>query len=235
MLRGRSLAFFLVLLPVACLPAACNKITTIETTPEGAQPAPEAEEEWPVFKFPQEGYSISLPLLWRTFDMNPATFATTYEDTFRQNPQLRDTLLYLRKNHVGSDVKLFAIDGGTMKTNFTTNLNVMHTRESRETTLDEVMKKNLKELETTSVVSKPITHSRIKMQAGEGERIHFKLSITLPNGRWARVDSTSFVYVSGRDQFTITLVTLPERYEQSEAIFNRIGQSFQTIAAEPKK
>lgn len=191
-------------------------------------PDAKSESGWPLYEVPAEGFALALPPDWRQFEMNPATFEAKFQDTVKQIPQFEDMQGDLRQQ-LASGVKFFGFEGATFKMGFVTKVNVFRVRLTPEATLDTVVAEGITDLENLPNITKPIVHERLKMTAGDGERIRLKFTRQMPTGQTVTLAMTQFTLVKGSDCYVVTLWTLADQADKYAPIFEKIGQSFRFI------
>ena len=231
MMRWKWQALLLGPLLVMSFGTACSKRDpATDTSPGTIRPVPEARAEsgWPLYEVPAEGFALALPPTWRQFDMNPATFEAKFQEALKQNPQLEAMLGNLRQQ-IAAGIKFFGIDEPSMKTGFATNVNVLRLPVPPGTTLDTAVADTLMQMESLATVTKPIAHERVKLAAGECERLRCKMTMQMPTGQAVAIASTQFILVKGNDVYVLTLTTLSDRDARYTPTFEKIGQGFRFI------
>jgi hypothetical protein len=200
------------------------------TSPGKILPVADAKDEngWPLYEVKTEGFALSLPPDWRQFDMNPATFEAKLKETLTRNPQLESLLGSLRQQ-VASGVKFFGFDEASMKTGFTTNVNVLRLPVPPGRTLDMEVMAAVKQMESLPTVAKPIFHERLKMTTGDCERLRYQMTMKLPSGKDVSLAITQYVLIKDNDSYAVTLTTTSDQEAKYTPTFEKIGQSFRLL------
>jgi hypothetical protein len=225
---SRALLFGSILL--VCFGTACSKRGAApDTSPGKILPVPQVKTEsgWPLYEVPAEGFALALPPDWRQFDMNPATFEASIQETMKQNPHFEPMLGNLRQQ-LTAGIKFFGLDEATLNTGFATNVNVLRIRLPPGGTLTAVAD-TVRQMESLPNFIKPIVHERLKMATGDRERLRCKLTMQMPTGQTVTLACTQFVLVKGNDGFAVTLTTLQEHEAKYAETFDKIGNSFRII------
>jgi hypothetical protein len=224
-------AFLIALTLIAAMGIACKKREPkLDTSLGTVKPVPEEKDdnEWPLYKVAAEGFSISLPSAWRQFDMSPGSFEKMMKDVTRQNPQFEQLAGNLRQK-VAAGIKFFGFDETSVKTGNMTNVSVIRLANPIEISLDQVVEGNIQEFNKLPAIAKPVPHSRVKTALGEGERFKFVMPVVDPRGRTISTTITMYIFVSGKDNYTVTMTCLTDRDAEYSTTFDKIGQSFRLI------
>lgn len=228
MSHGRSGFALLALILLACLIAGCKKRTE---TPEGVtlKPVPEERSEtgWPLYEVRNEGFALALPPEWRQFDMNPATFEKTFGEVMAKNPQLKELYPNLVQQ-IRMGIKFFGVEEAAIGTGFATNVNVLVVPIPPQVTPEQVVDAGVSQLEQIPDVQKPITRERVKTQAGDSERLRYRMSMQLPNRR-VQLAITQYSFVANGKAYTVSLTTLTDREAHCAPTFDKIGQRFRFL------
>jgi hypothetical protein len=191
------------------------------------RPVPSARSDggWPLYTISAEGFELSLPPDWRQIDMNPKTFEATMQQLLQQNPALAPMLGNLRQQ-LQAGCKFFGLDPESAKAGFAVNVNVMRNPLPPGGTLDSIIPDVVRQLESLPGAAKPITQERIKSPSGDRERLHYLLTMRIPNGQNLTVAITQYVLVKDKDLFTVTMGAKPDEKAKFTQIFDKVGMSF---------
>jgi hypothetical protein len=237
MARGAWLARLVALMVLTVCGTACQKFGP-DADPEmgTTRPVPEsrAENDWPLYKVPKEGFALTLPPEWRQFDMDPATFEAKFRDALKMNPEIDEMAGTLRQQ-LAAGVKFFGFDEKTRTSGFATNINVLRMKLPPKATLDTTVAESLKELKALSSVTKPVDHERVKTTAGECERFRYTLRMQVASGKTIAFSITQFLFVTSDTSFVVTLTTSTDKKEKYAETFDKIGQSFRWIMDDDKR
>ena len=78
-----------------------------------------------------------------------------------------------------------------------------------------------------SSVDKPIAHERVKIRAGDAERIHYVMHLNLPKVGQTRVAGTQYYLVGPRkDLYVLTITAKLEDESKNSSTFDSVVKSF---------
>lgn len=231
MMRCRWSALLVGSILVTSLGTGCHRRAPVaDTSPGKIMPVPEAKAEdgWPLYEVPAEGFALALPPDWRQFDMNPATFEAKLDETLKKNPEFKPLLANLRQQ-LGAGFKFFGIDETSLKTGAVTNVNVLRLPIPPGRDLDTIVAETVRQVESLPTATKPIVHERVKITAGDAERFHYKWTMQAPTGQNIPLTVTQFILVKGTDHYVVTMTAVGDQDAKYAATFEKIGQSFRFL------
>ncbi len=198
--------------------------------PEMFRPVPDARAEngWPVYEVPTEGFALAIPPDWRELEIDPEKFEANYQAMLKQNPHLK-ALIGDTRQKVTSGIKFLGMEESSLKTGLMMNVNVIRLPSPPWTTLDSAVEDVVKHLENLPTGTMQFSHNRVKMAMGEGEKFRCTTTMQTPAGQTIIIASTQFVFVAGTNVFVLSMVTLAGHEAQCAAIFEKIGQSFRLM------
>jgi hypothetical protein len=191
-----------------------------------ARPVPSKADEagWPVYEQPADGFALSVPPGWTALNLDPKTLDRTLEQGIRINPDLKVMEQGIRQQ-VAAGLKFLALE----RANGGPNVNVVKSPLREETSLDVAAADFLKGYDALPSVEKPIPHRRVRLPAGEAERLDYVMPVTPPGGKAIRLTMTSHVLVRARDLFIITVTSGVDEAAKYEPTFERVAQSFRFV------
>jgi hypothetical protein len=153
-----------------------------QDTPLGnARPVPTAQDEggWPVYEQPAHGFALSLPPGWTALNLDPKTLDRTLEQGLRVNPDLKAMEQSIRQQ-AAAGVKFL----GTEKASGGPNVNVVKLPLRGEASLEAAGADMVKQFESIPSVERPVARRRVRLQAGEAERLDFVMPVKRPGPPW---------------------------------------------------
>jgi hypothetical protein len=200
----------------------------VSVPPEMFRPVPEANTDrgWPIYVVSEEGFSLAIPPEWRQVDTSPGKYEANYRQLLRMNPQFQ--FLGGIQSQMSPTIKFFGMDEPSLSTGFATNVNVVHVGSPPDATLDAVIEGMLGDLKKVPMISKPISHERVKVGAGECELLRFKVTVPLPGTNQVTA-VTQYVFISSNGVYIVSMNTTINREDHYGPIFEKIGQTFRLI------
>jgi hypothetical protein len=217
-------AIFLLLVAVGC-----NKRQAPGPRGTALQvPTKTAENGWPLYEKPADGFALTLPPGWKQYEMDRKWLEAALKDEGKRDPAMVNLLRGLEAQ-LAQGVRFFGIDESTLPSGFATNANVLKEPFPGIASLDASADLSLRQLDAWPSIAKPINHARLRIQGGEAERLHYVRSMTMPNGQAVNLAITQYLLVHGNDSYTVTLTTLDKSAAKYESTFDQIGQSFRFL------
>jgi len=160
--------------------------------------------------------------------MDPKTLEASLKVVKEQNPQMATLVEGQARNLIVSGIKFFGLDLApeATTTGFATNVNILKQPLGAEVSLDFYVQVNVGQLENMANVVKPISHRRVNLVAGEGEKLWYRMNMTMPTGQVLTVAITQYLVIKGEDAYVVTLATTADQAPKCAPIFEKIGQSF---------
>lgn len=229
---------WLVLLLVSCgaaapAPTAVPTPTAVLPTPTPVPPtvAPTPGEEWTVYELPRGGYAISLPPHWEQIDMDPQTLESSLDAFAERNPEMATLLSGRLRSLVTAGISFFGFDLSVeaAASGFATNINILTQTLGAEVSLDFYAQLNVGQLENMDIVVKPITHSRVRLEAGDAEKVEYSWSMTSVGNETVQLAVAQYLLVRGKTAYILTMTTTADQAAKYKPLFEQIAGSFRII------
>ncbi|MBI5034900.1 MAG: hypothetical protein HZB51_30615 [Chloroflexi bacterium] len=203
----------------------------VPLTPTRPLPTATIENNWKLYPVASDGYAMALPNSWVYQELNAATIDQAIAELKKKNSQLADIMQKQGKQLLASGIKFYAIDGtpGSAIGGSVTNCNIIHQVQPQVFTLDYVLTANLQELENTAAVSKPITHKRVQLGAGEAEEVRYVITMAGANNQAVKFSTIQYLLVRGKDNYIVTFGTPPTLESKNVSAFQKIVQTFRYV------
>jgi hypothetical protein len=213
--------------PVAAVaaPATTPAPAASAPTPPAANGA--APAELTVHQRPTDGFAMALPSGWKAIDLSKLD--DEMKALEKQNPQAAAAVGPQLRMMAGLGVKFLGIDMQSALTGFATSINVVKEQRPTPIALDDYVKQNLQLLETIPILVKPIARQRVKLTAGEAERLEYGLNIPLPTGQPLKTVTVQYLIVKDNVAFVISLTVSADAAAKQTPMFEKVGNSFQFL------
>lgn len=219
-MRPASHALFVVA-TVLLLGPGCRK----DEKPLGeARPVPKAEDGWPLYEQPADGFAIALPPGWTALNLDPKTLDRVLEQGFRVNPGLKGMEAAIRQQ-VASGMKFLGLEkaaGGP-------NVSVLKSPLAGDASLEAAAASVAMEFEAMPGVERPVRRQRVRLRPGDAERLDLVAATSPPGGGRLRLAMTSYVLVRGRVLYVVTGTAGAHEAANYRPTFERVAQSFRFL------
>lgn len=212
--------------PSRGLPVTSIPVPTPNTLVRGAP-----EQAWTEYEEPADGFAVSLPAGWQKVVSGSQMVAIALETLERCDRGLAALLSQNRTRLANSEIPFLAVDrgSGSGAGGFTASLNVLHRRLSGPISLAEYSAANVRTLENTGPVVKPVEQEILQLPAGGAVRLRYQLSVKAREGGEFSLSLTQFLLVRGQEGFVLTFATAPAELGRYQPVFDRIGRSFRWL------
>jgi hypothetical protein len=112
---------------------------------------------------------------------------------------------------------------------FRVNVNVMRIDLPPGYSLNYVMSQIMQQLDQVATIVGPVQHERVKLKAGEAERLQTTQKLTLPSGDELSLDAIQYIFVQGDSLYVLSLVAPTEYATNYTEAFGLIADSFQFV------
>jgi hypothetical protein len=187
--------------------------------PKKADPA-----GWPVYEQPADGFALALPPGWVALDLNPKTLDRMLEKGLAVNPDLKAMEKGIRMQ-VAAGVKFLGLE----KAGGGPNVSVAKFPLRTEASLDAAAVDFVKQYDVIPTVERPVRHERVRLKAGEAERVDLVMPVRPPGEAAKRLAMTSYLLVRGRDTYVLTATAGVDEAAAYAPTFERVAQSFRFL------
>jgi hypothetical protein len=211
--------------------AGCKKRVDESTEPAfKALPVPEktAENDWPLYEVPAEGFALALPADWEHIEINPQTLDDLVSKATDKYPGLRGMADSIRQE-VKAGIKLYGFDNETATTGRGTSVNVGKFALPAGGTLDALVEQNARQIPNRFKVTGPMKRERKTTLHADGERLQYRVQLNGPNGRPINLVLTQYFFVTDAHFFVVTYKSSDEKSEKNPHLATAICESFRLI------
>jgi hypothetical protein len=207
-------------------PAPAPKTPTPASPAAAPQQAAGSDSELTAYELKDEGFSVSLPSRWRSLDLKKLD--DELKVLQQQNSQLAAAIAPSVRAVVQLGAKFYAFDAKSISSGFMSNINVMKEVRPTPINLDDYVAQNLKLIETIPIATKPINHQRVKLTAGDAERLDYGLNLPTPKGQLT-VRVVQYLLINENVAISLTLTALSDSAAEHFQIFEKIGNGFRFL------
>lgn len=209
-----------------------NPLANQQTVPAPAivfRPLPDtfAENGWPLYVKPADGFALALPPDWREVDMTPEMYKAGMQEILRINPQLKG--IAGSPESGSTPLKFYGIDEPASRFQSTALINVSSVQAPDWTTLEDVEKEIVEVWRKVPGVVQPIEHSIVAKEKGSYVRVRFAMGMMDATGRTQRVSITQLYHLAEKKLYTVNLAVATGRLTRYSKSFETIENSFRLI------
>ncbi len=197
-------------------------------TPTKALPTPTLEAGWKLYPASKDGFAIAYPASWTFQNMEPATLQANIQELKKTNPDWAKVLEGQAGQAATNGVRYFAMDFASNSTSggLTTNSNIIHTVETQAYTIDYYVGVNVKQLESSTLASKPINHRRLNVMAGDIEEVRYTVTMNDANNKPFKIATTQYLFLHGRDSYILTFSVAPAIEARYLPTFEKVARTW---------
>lgn len=211
---------------------ATRTATRSPATPTKTLPTATLEAGWKLYPSPKDGFAVAFPKTRSYQDIDPATIKTVIQTLKKNDPRLASVLESQEGQLAAAGIKFYATDFASVVGGFATNSNLIHKTETQAFTMDFYVGSSVSQLEgQASLVSKPITHRRLKFPSGDTEDFRFILNMTNASNQPIKIATTQYLFLNGKESYTLTFSCAPSLESQLLTTFEKIGRSFRFVSS----
>lgn len=191
-----------------------------------ARPVPAKSDEggWPLYEQPADGFAIALPPGWTTLNLDPKTLDRTLERNIGINPDFKAMEQGIRQQ-AAAGIKFL----GTEKAGGGPNVTIMKVPVPGEANLDAAAADWVKQFDALPSVEKPVARRRVRLLAGEAERMDIVLPVNPPGGVAIRLAMNAYLLVRGGDLYVVNITAGVDEAARYKSTFERVVQSFRFL------
>jgi hypothetical protein len=186
--------------------------------------AQQPQAKWQVYEQPADGFALALPPGWTALDLNPKTLDRMLEKGVAVNPDLKAMEKGIR-HQVAAGIRFLGLE----KVRGGPNVSVGKFPLRGEVSLDVAATDVVKQFDALPTVERPIRRKRVRLKAGEAERLNYVLPVKPPGEAAKRLAMMSYLVVSGRELYVITMTAGVEEAATYAPTFERVAQSFRLL------
>jgi hypothetical protein len=192
-------------------------------------PSTTAENGWPLYELPAEGFAIALPPDWVHIDASPEALDNLARTFSANNPGMKSMADSIRQQ-VKAGTKFFGLDQDAATTGRGTNVAVGKAKVIPGATLKSVVDLNVQQLQQLFQVPGTIKReTRHTAAFGETERLDLQIQLNGPNGLPVDIACTQYYFLAGADNFVVNFTTSPEKRAQYADIATTMCESFRLL------
>jgi hypothetical protein len=190
---------------------------------------------WLRYESPDDGFSLDVPDTWLKLDVSGEDLEAGLKVVTDNNPQLAKYLDTpdFRKQLSGlerSGVRLLLYDTASdvYSTMFATNLNIIRTDVPADMSIEEVVDKNLDELQRAmgSGLITDIQREALKMGGMAARKIYYTYRVKIGYGNSIDADVTQYLLVKNGSQYIVTFSTSSDEGPYRVNEFDKIARTF---------
>jgi hypothetical protein len=186
----------------------------------------EATPDVAVYKKPEDGFSIELPVMWNPVDM--ARLDDELRALRERHPQASPLAEPMLRTMAAAGTKFCGFDLSSAASGFAANVNVVKESLPGPVSLDFYVQQNLRLLESAPTIVKPIRNEPVMLGAGDAVRLNYSININLPTGANS-TSITQYLIVKGTSAYVITFTSLSSDSSKHTSTFDKIAQSFRIL------
>jgi hypothetical protein len=192
-------------------------------------PATTAENGWPLYEVPAEGFAIALPPDWVHIDASPQALDNMARGVTANNPGMKSMAETIREQ-VKTGTKFFGFDKEAAATGRGTNVAVGKGKVGPGATLKSMVDLNVQQLQhlfkLPGTIKRETRHTAVH---GEAERLDLLIQLNGPNGSPMDLACTQYYFLDGTDNFVVNFTTTPDKLAQYGEIATTICESFRLL------
>lgn len=196
-------------------------------TPTRVLPTPTLEAGWKLYPATPERFAIAMPATWDSQVISKDKLATSIDDLAKKNPTLANSLRSQPAGYL-DNVKFvgFETDRTVIASGFTPNVNIIHSVEATDLTLDRVITASQKEFADLKINAQS---RRLKIPAGDAVEFKFSMPLKMTNNQNVIMVGVQYVLVRARDQYGVSCTAIEKQAAKYTPICEKIGQSFHWV------
>jgi hypothetical protein len=186
-----------------------------------------AENGWPLYEVPAEGFALALPPDWVHIEVNPQTLDDMVQKLMANNPNLAgmdDTI----RQQVKAGVKFFGFEKQLIAKSFTTKVTLLKGPLPAGTTLAALVDQKVAQIQAQFKPTTTIDRKQRTTPHLEAERLRFNFQMAGPAGQ-LDLAIFQYYYVTGMDHFVLAFTTTVDRADHYTDIASSIGDSFRAL------
>lgn len=189
-------------------------------------PTPTLEPGWKLHPMAAEKFAVAMPSSWDSSAISKDRLAADMDNLAKKNPAIANSLKSQPAEYLNS-LKFIGMetDRAATASGFTPNINIIHTVESVDLTLDMMVAASQKEFADAKIDAQ---YRRLKIPAGETAEFKFSMPMKL-NTNQIVLMAVQYVIVQGRNQYAISCTATDKQAKKYTPICEKIGQSFRWI------
>ena len=158
---------------------------------------------WVMYEMPTVGFRLALPPHWQRVDLDRKEFDAQFRDMFEDRHL--QTMIGDRHELAVRGVKFRALDPGTLRGDYATNVNVIRQAVLPEFDLESELAAVVQRREAKPEVTKPIQKKRMKAVSGVRVRLSYKMFVASPDGPPRKLAITQFLAHCSGELYAITV------------------------------
>ena len=214
----------------------------IRTVPRAAQSTPTAVSpakvitssygsNWTLYTNEREGFALALPPKWAQIDLDPAFIEAGVQLLLEQNPDLPQEFGDQIRRAAASGMKFvgFDVSPAGRKASLQVEVDVMKADVPRGYSLDSVVSQIMQQLDKLTTIVEPVRHERVRLKAGEAERLRVTYRLTLPSGQKLSLEADQYVLLRDNVLYVLSLAAPTKFAQDYTETFKQIADSFQFV------
>lgn len=190
-------------------------------------PTPTLEPGWKLYPSAQERFALAMPATWDSSVITRDKLSTELDNLAKKNPVIANSLKAQSADYLNNLRFIgFETDRAVTAGGFTPNINIIHSVESTDLTLDKVITASQKEFADSKIAAQ---NRRLKTSAGEMAEFKFSMPLKMSNNQTITLAAVQYVLVRGRDQYALSCTCADKQAAKYTPICEKIGQSFRWI------
>jgi hypothetical protein len=178
------------------------------------------EAGWPLYEQPADGFALALPPGWTALQLDPKTLDRTLEQGLRTNPDLKAREQTIREQ-VAAGLKFL----GSERASGGPSVSVVRKPLEEGESLDEAAADMVEGYEAMPTVERPVGRKRVRLPAGQAERIDVVLPMDIPGSGRNRVAVTSYLLARGEALYVVSVTSWADEVARYQPTFERVAQS----------
>ena len=200
------------------------------TEPETASPITENENGWQTFTQNEFNFSISLPENWMLLDLTSSDLEELLSDVTNANPDFGDVFSSESlQAQAAAGIKLMALDLSTLSTESGSSMSVVASELPVTMSLSNITELNITQLKALLGEDVAITQETVNANGMEMTKLTYQTPFNDPSGVSFILHYMQMIAIHGKMQYVLTFTSTPETYQEQEAAFDEIVNTFQVL------
>lgn len=236
-IRTRLVRLLFVIALVPTVLAGCGTASGTKSNSDSAAQVPDkpyvapkpVARDWQLYTFDNDGFAISLPPGWQSFNLTQDDLQTVMNAMSDANPIFGNAMAGQVSNMASQGIKFYAFDlySASLRMGFANNINVLRMDKPSDVDLNGAVRQSIDELKTQlgGTLDGPILPARLTTIGGEDlARINYDAVLNMPDGTPVTLSLVQYLAVTGSSIFILTCTTTAAQINDYAHTFEEIAQ-----------
>lgn len=194
----------------------------------------EAEQRgWTEYEVTEEGFAVSMPSEWVSFDANPENVEDMISQINEQIPPLAEHLEGRAATMLISGIKFWGFDLSeeALATGFSSNASIIKVRLKLKISLDTLGKAEVANLKKQykDILASEVSQERVTLPAGQAVRLSYEAYLPVADDQQVKQALIQYILIQDGNEYVLNFVTPVDQADAYGPIFEKIAESFKFL------